>query len=161
MGEIAGYGMSSDAYHMTAPEVTGKGPSLAISKALEDSEITKEDIDYINAHGTGTTHNDLIETRAIKRIFDENAYKIPVSSTKSMIGHTLGACGAIELIGSLLAINEGFIPPTINYETPDPNCDLDYVPNTAREQNIRCVLSNNFGFGGNNCSVVVRKYDHN
>ncbi|MDI6735840.1 MAG: beta-ketoacyl-[acyl-carrier-protein] synthase II, partial [bacterium] len=116
---------------------------------------------YINAHGTGTIHNDLIETRAIKKVFGEDAYKIPVSSIKSMIGHTLGASGAIELIASLLAINEGFIPPTINYETKDPNCDLDYVPNASRHQEIKCVLSNNFGFGGNNCSVVVRKYDRN
>jgi len=158
IGEILGYGMSSDAYHMTAPEVTGKGPSLAISKALEDSKISEKEIDYINAHGTGTIHNDLIETRAIKRIFGEDAYKIPISSTKSMIGHTLGASGVIELITSLLSINEGFIPPTINYETKDPNCDLDYVPNIAKEQEINCVLSNNFGFGGNNCSVIVRKF---
>jgi len=158
IGEIPGYGMSSDAYHMTAPEVIGKGPSLAINNALEDSGINKEKIDYINAHGTGTTHNDLIETRAIKRIWGEDAYKIPVSSTKSMIGHTLGASGAIELIISLLAITEGFIPPTINYETKDPNCNLDYVPNIGRDQKVNCVLSNNFGFGGNNCSVIVRKF---
>jgi len=158
IGEIAGYGMSSDAYHMTAPEVTGKGPSLAISNAIKDSGINKEEINYINAHGTGTIHNDLIETKAIKRIFGEDAYKIPVSSTKSMIGHTLGASGAIELITSLLAINKGFIPPTINYETKDPNCDLNYVPNVGKEQEVNCVLSNNFGFGGNNCSIIVKKF---
>jgi 3-oxoacyl-[acyl-carrier-protein] synthase II len=156
--EILGFGMSSDAYHLTAPDVSGNGPARAIKMAVEASELDVSQIDYINAHGTGTLYNDLIETRAIKKVFKEQAYKIPVSSTKSMIGHTLGACGAVELIATILAIKNNFVPPTINYETPDPECDLDYVPNFAREKEVNVALSNTFGFGGNNCSIVVSKY---
>jgi len=156
--EILGFGLSSDAYHLTAPDVSGNGPAKAIKMAIENSELDVSQIDYVNAHGTGTQYNDLVETRAIKKVFKDHAYKIPVSSTKSMIGHTLGACGAVELIATILAINNNFVPPTINYSTPDPECDLDYVPNFAREKEIKIALSNTFGFGGNNCSIVVSKY---
>jgi len=156
--EILSYGMSSDAYHMTAPDISGKGPATSMSVALESAVISYEKIDYINAHGTGTLYNDLIETIAIKKVFKDYAYKIPISSTKSMIGHTLGACGAIELIATILAMNYNFVPPTINYETPDPKCDLDYVTNASREKRVDFAMSNTFGFGGNNCSIVVGKY---
>lgn len=134
--ELLGYGMSSDAYHMTAPDVTGRGPAQAIMRALDDSGVDKKTVNYINAHGTGTSHNDAIETKAIKRVFGEHAYSIPVSSTKSMHGHTLGAAGGIEAVSVVTALGGGFIPPTINYETPDPNCDLDYVPNKSRQHSI-------------------------
>jgi 3-oxoacyl-[acyl-carrier-protein] synthase II len=157
-GEVLGYGVTSDAYHMTSPDITGKGAALAMEKALAKSNISYNKINYINAHGTGTVYNDLMETRAIKKVFLTNAYKIPISSTKSMVGHTLGASGAIEAITSVLAIKNQFIPPTINYQTPDPQCDLDYVPNQPRNQTIQYALSNNFGFGGINCSVVFGKY---
>lgn len=156
--EFLGYGMSSDAYHMTAPDMSARGPANAMKKALEAANIPPEKIDYINAHGTGTLYNDYIETLAIKKVFGEYAYKIPISSTKSMVGHTLGACGAIELIVTILALNYNFVPPTINYEVPDPQCDLDYVPNLSREKEINFALSNTFGFGGNNCSIVVGKF---
>ena len=158
LAEFRGAGISSDAYHMTAPDVTGKGPAQAMIQAIQASGLQPTDIDYVNAHGTGTHHNDLIETRAIKKALGEHALKTPVSSIKAMIGHTLGASGAIEAIASILSITGGFIPPTINYETPDPQCDLDYVPNVSREKEIRTVLSNNFGFGGNNCSIVISKF---
>lgn len=153
--ELLGYGMSSDAYHMTALDVTGRGPALAMTRALADSGVDKETVNYINAHGTGTSHNDAVETKAIKRVFGEHAHSIPVSSTKSMHGHTLGAAGGIEAISVVAALRGGFIPPTINYETPDPKCDLDYVPNKSRQYAINVALSNNFGFGGNNCSIVI------
>ena len=155
--EILGYGMSSDAYHMISPDITGKGPALAMSRAIEESGVTPRMIDYINAHGTGTRYNDLIETRAIKKVFGNLAYNIPVSSTKSMVGHTMGASGAVEIIASLAGINYDFVPPTINYETPDSNCDLDYVPNLSRIQKVNIVLSNSFGFGGNNCSLIIKR----
>lgn len=153
--EFMGYGMSTDAYHMTAPDVTGKGPAKAMQKAMGYSGINPQDIDYINAHGTGTIYNDQIETTAIKRVFGQMAYKIPVSSTKSMYGHTLGAAGAVEAVTAIAAIQQHFIPPTINYQTPDTKCDLDYVPNKGRDKIINTVLSNNFGFGGNNCSIII------
>jgi len=127
--------------------------------AIYNSGIRLEEIDYINAHGTGTVHNDKIETTAIKRVFGKKAYHIPISSTKSMYGHTLGAAGAIEAVTAIVAIQHNFIPPTINYETPDPKCDLDYVPNESRDGVINTILSNNFGFGGNNCSIIIRRWN--
>ena len=157
--EFVGYGMSSDAYHMTAPDITGKGPALAMKKAIENSGISVQDIDYINAHGTGTLYNDLIETASIKRVFGQRAYGIPISSTKSMHGHTLGAAGAIEAITIIATLKDSFIPPTINYETPDAKCDLDYVPNKSRDKSVNTILSNGFGFGGNNCSIVIRRFN--
>jgi beta-ketoacyl-acyl-carrier-protein synthase II len=157
--ELMGCGMSSDAYHLTAPDITGRGPALCMQKALEHSGVDVDSVDYINAHGTGTTHNDKAETLAIKKIFGKRAYDIPVSSTKSMHGHTLGAAGAVEAVVALAAIQHNFIPPTINYKTPDPKCDLDYVAIISRNQTINTVLSNGFGFGGNNCSIVIRRYN--
>ena len=157
--EIIGYGMSSDAYHITAPEKDGKGASLAIANALKSAEVDAKDIDYINAHGTSTPLNDLIETRAIKNVFKDNAYNVPISSSKSMLGHTLGAAGGIETIVCALAIKEGIVPPTINYENPDPECDLDYVPNIARKSNVNIAMNNNLGFGGHNACLVLKKYE--
>lgn len=156
-GEFMGYGISSDAYHMTAPDITGRGPALCMQLAIKHSGISPDDVDYINAHGTGTTHNDKIETTAIKRVFGKRAYNIPVSSTKSMYGHTLGAAGAIEAVTVIAALQHHFIPPTINYKTKDPKCDLDYCPNESRDRIINTILSNNFGFGGNNCSIIIRR----
>lgn len=156
--EFAGYGASDDGYHMTAPEPEGKAAVLAMEKAIADAGISKEEVDYINAHGTSTAMNDKTETLAIKKVFGERAYKIPVSSTKSMTGHLLGAAAGIELAAVVLSMNEGFIHPTINYETPDPDCDLDYVPNIARNVRITCALSNSLGFGGHNATVAVKKY---
>lgn len=156
--EVLGYGASDDAYHMTAPDPQANGAVLAIERAIEDAGISKDEIDYINAHGTSTNMNDAIETLAIKKVFGERAYKIPVNSTKSMTGHLLGAAGAVEAIATILCMKEGFIHPTINYETPDPDCDLDYVPNKARQQQIACGLSNSLGFGGHNATIVLKKY---
>jgi 3-oxoacyl-[acyl-carrier-protein] synthase II len=156
--ELAGYGASDDAHHITAPEPEGKAAIIAMGKAIADAEISKDEIDYINAHGTSTGLNDKTETAAIKKTFGDRAYKIPVSSTKSMTGHLLGAAAGVELIASVLSMQGGFIHPTINYETPDPECDLDYVPNTARDADINCVLSNSLGFGGHNASVVIKRY---
>lgn len=155
--EIVGYGMSSDASHITAPSLDG--PERCMKAALHDGEVNTDEIDYINAHGTSTPLNDANETNAIKQVFGERAYKIPVSSTKSMTGHLLGAAGAVEAAFSVLALEHGILPPTINYEFPDPECDLDYVPNQAREAGIRTVLSNSFGFGGTNASLIFRKID--
>jgi len=160
LARFLGYGMSSDAYHMTAPDVTGKGPSRAIAAAISDAGIATQDINYINAHGTGTTHNDAAETKAIKRVLGEHAANVAVSSTKSMHGHTLGAAGAIEAIAIIAGMQGGFFPPTVNYQQPDPNCDLDYVPNQARDGHISVALSNNFGFGGNNCSILLGNTDY-
>lgn len=157
--EIVGVGSTSDAYHLTAPEPEGKWQAKAMELALKYGNIRKEEIDYINAHGTSTPLNDAIETKAIKSLFGELAYKIPVSSIKSMIGHTLGAAGSIELIATALTIKEGIIPPTINYEYPDPECDLDYVPNVKRKKDVRVALSNSFGFGGHNLSIALKRYD--
>ncbi|MDR3281679.1 MAG: beta-ketoacyl-ACP synthase II [Endomicrobium sp.] len=156
--ELAGYGASEDAYHITAPEPEAKGAILAMNKAITDADISKDDVDYINAHGTSTVLNDKIETFAIKKVFGDRAYKIPVSSIKSMTGHLLGGAAVVELIATVLAIQEGFIPPTINYEVPDPECDLDYVPNISRNQQIECAISNSLGFGGHNATLVIKKY---
>ena len=157
IAEIAGYGASSDAYHVVAPCVDGEGAQRAMRLAVEDAGLTLDDIDYINAHGTSTPANDASETMAIKGIFGERAQGIPVSSTKSMIGHTLGASGAIESVACLKAIETGIVPPTINYENPDPECDLDYVPNQSRRVGkVRAVLKNSFGFGGQNACLVFR-----
>jgi 3-oxoacyl-[acyl-carrier-protein] synthase II len=155
--EIIGYGANGDAYHMTAPAPEGEGAARCMRLAIKDAGIQPYDIDYINAHGTSTEYNDANETQAIKKVFGERAYKLPVSSTKSMTGHLLGAAGAVEGIFSVLALHHGVIPPTINYETPDPECDLDYVPNEARRADIRVVLSNSFGFGGTNACVIFRR----
>lgn len=156
--EVLGYGASDDAYHMTAPHPEAKGAAIAMEKAISDAGISKDEIDYINAHGTSTHLNDLGETIAIKKVFGDRAYKIPVNSTKSMTGHLLGAAGAVEAIATVLCMKEGFIHPTINYETPDPDCDLDYVPNKARQQQINCGLSNSLGFGGHNAAIILKKY---
>ncbi|KYD33986.1 3-oxoacyl-[acyl-carrier-protein] synthase, KASII [Geobacillus stearothermophilus] len=156
--EIVGYGATADAYHITAPAPGGEGGVRAMRQALQDAGLKPEDIDYINAHGTSTEYNDKYETEAIKEVFGDHAYKLAVSSTKSMTGHLLGATGAVEAIFSVLAIRDGIIPPTINYETPDPECDLDYVPNEARKQDVRVVLSNSFGFGGHNATLIFKKY---
>ena len=156
--EVVGYGMSGDGYHMTAPHPEGEGAVRCVNAALKDAGIGPEDIDYINAHGTSTKMNDAIETKAIKKAFGKRAYKIPVSSIKSMTGHMLGAAGGVECIAMALTLKEGIIPPTINYETPDPDCDLDYVPNKARKQEVNCAISNSFGFGGHNAAIVLRKY---
>ncbi len=158
IAEIVGYGMSSDAFHITAPDNSGHGAAKAMSAALKDADINPEDIDYINAHGTSTRLNDVTETKAIKKVFGEHAYKIPVSSTKSMTGHMLGAAGAAEAIFSILSVSMDYIPPTINYEFPDPECDLDYVPNKGREKTVNYAMSNSFGFGGTNATLVIKKY---
>lgn len=157
--EIAGYGYNGDAYHITAPCPDGDGFIRCINMALRDAGLSTESVDYINAHGTSTDLNDQTETLAIKKVFGERAYKIPVSSTKSMTGHLLGAAGAIEAIFSALAIRDRICPPTINYETPDPDCDLDYVPNEARNHDMNVVLSNSFGFGGTNCVLALRRFE--
>jgi 3-oxoacyl-(acyl-carrier-protein) synthase len=159
LAEVVGYGTTSDAFHITAPEPEGMGASRAIQIALDDAHLTPQDIDYINAHGTGTSLNDVMETKAVKRVFGERAYQVPMSSTKSMTGHGMGATAAIEAIFSILAIRDGIAPPTINLEEPDPECDLDYVPNVAREMPIRSAMSNSFGFGGHNVSLIFSKFD--
>ncbi len=157
--EVVGYGSSSDAFHITAPEPQGIGASHALELALEDAGMNVTDIHYINAHGTGTTLNDLMETIAVKRVFGEHAYNIPMSSTKSMTGHSMGATAAIEAVFSILAIRDQIAPPTINLNTPDPDCDLDYVPNEARRMEIKSVMSNSFGFGGHNASLIFKAYN--
>jgi 3-oxoacyl-[acyl-carrier-protein] synthase II len=154
--EVAGYGMSSDAYHITLPRPGGVGAARAMQAALDDAGVAASEVDYINAHGTSTPANDVTETAAIKIVFGEDAYSVPVSSTKSMTGHLLGGAGALESLVCILAIRDGVIPPTINYEYPDPECDLDYVPNTAREAPVRTAITNSFGFGGHNVSLVFR-----
>ena len=156
-GELVGYGATADAYHITAPSPEGEGNARAMRMALDEAGLRPEDIDYINAHGTSTQPNDREETAAIKQVFGEHAYKLLVSSTKSMTGHLLGAAGALEAIACLLAIRDGCIPPTINYQTPDPGLDLDYVPNTARAKAITTALSNSMGFGGHNASLIFAK----
>ncbi len=157
-GEVLGYGSSDDAYHVTAPEEKGTGAAMAMQAALKQSGVQPAQIDYINAHGTSTPLNDKSETAAIKTVLGETAYTVPISSTKSMTGHLLGAAGAIEAVFCLKVINEGVIPPTINYEHPDPECDLDYVPNTARRKQVNVVMSNSFGFGGHNAVVIFSRY---
>jgi 3-oxoacyl-[acyl-carrier-protein] synthase II len=156
--EIVGYGMSGDAFHVTMPDETGSGAIRVMTKAIKDAGITPEQIGYINAHGTSTPYNDKFETLAIKKVFGEHAYKLAVSSTKSMTGHALGAAGGIEAVISILAMENNILPPTINYENPDPDCDLDYVPNNIREAQVDHVLSNSFGFGGTNASLVFKRY---
>ena len=158
LAELAGYGSTADAFHVTAPHETGAGGTAAIREALETAEANPEDVGYISAHGTATELNDLSETKAIKGAFGELAYNIPVSSTKSMTGHMMGATGALEAIFCVLAVREGVLPPTIHYETPDPECDLDYIPNKAREKKIELAISNAFGFGGHNAVLAVRRY---
>jgi len=158
IAEVAGYGMSGDAYHMTSPPPDGSGAVRCIEAAIADAGCSYTDIDYINAHGTSTPLNDLYETRAIKNVFKEKAREIPVSSTKSMTGHLLGGAGGIEAVFSVLAIKDSILPPTINYENADEECDLDYVPNVARKQNISTSLSNSFGFGGTNACLIFKKY---
>jgi len=155
--EIIGYGMSGDAYHITAPAPEGRGAAQCMRAALEDAGIKPEDVSYINAHGTSTELNDKFETMAIKTVFGEYAYKVPISSTKSMTGHMLGAAGAVEAIACVKALEEGIIPPTINYEYPDPECDLDYTPNKARKADLNIAISNSFGFGGHNATIVIKK----
>lgn len=156
--EIVGYGMSADAHHITAPAPGGEGAYEAMRRAVADAGITPAQIEYINAHGTSTDIGDRGETLAIKRLFGDDAYRIAVSSNKSMLGHMLGAAGGVEAIASIMTLREGILPPTINYETPDPDCDLDYVPNEAREAEVNYVLSNSFGFGGHNACIVLKKF---
>jgi 3-oxoacyl-[acyl-carrier-protein] synthase II len=157
-GELLGYGSTADAYRITDTHPEGRGAAACITMALKDAGLGTHDIHYINAHGTSTDVNDKVETLAIKKVFGEHAYKIPVSSTKSMMGHLIAAAGATELIVCLLAIRDGMLPPTINYENPDPNCDLDYVPNKSRPGKCDRALSNSFGFGGQNISLIVGRY---
>jgi len=158
LGEISGYGTSNDAYHISAPSENGAGAALCMQLALRDAGLVVGDIDYINAHGTSTQLNDKSETAAIKTVFGRRAYEVPVSSTKSMTGHLLGAAGALEALLCVKIIQEGMLPPTINYETPDPECDLDYVPNQARPAAVRNIMSNSFGFGGHNASIIVSRF---
>ncbi|MCK9572732.1 MAG: beta-ketoacyl-ACP synthase II [Candidatus Omnitrophica bacterium] len=158
IAEITGFGMTCDAYHITAPEPSGDGAARAMTAALNDAQISPEKVDYINAHGTSTKMNDRIETLSMKTAFGASAKKIMISSTKSMTGHLLGAAGGVEFVVCCLAIRDGVVPPTINYENPDPECDLDYVPNTARLANINTCMSNSLGFGGHNASLIVKKF---
>lgn len=158
LGEISGYGTSNDAYHISAPSENGAGAALCMQLALRDAGLVVGNIDYINAHGTSTQLNDKSETAAIKTVFGRRAYEVPVSSTKSMTGHLLGAAGALEALLCVKIIQEGMLPPTINYETPDPECDLDYVPNQARPAAVRNIMSNSFGFGGHNASIIVSRF---
>ena len=158
LAEIAGFGVSSDAFHAVQPDEDGAGAARAMRWAIADADMRPDDIDYINAHGTSTPKNDFVETLAIKKVFGDRAYQVPVSSTKSMIGHALGGGGALEAVASVKSIQTGQIHPTINYETPDPDCDLDYVPNQARNQQVNAVLSNSFGFGGQNACIVIKRY---
>lgn len=158
MGEIIGYGATSDAFHVTQPLENGEGAAKAMKVAIKKAGIANTEIEYINAHGTSTPLNDRMETRAIKSVFGDYAKKVPISSTKSMLGHMIGAAGAVEAAICLLTIRDGIIPPTINYTYPDPDCDLDYVPNTARKAKVRTALSNSFGFGGHNSVLIVREY---
>ena len=159
LAELNGYGTTDDAHHISAPAENGAGAAMSMKLALENANLTVDDIGYINAHGTSTPLNDKSETAAIKTVFGEQAYAIPVSSTKSMTGHLLGASGAVEAVFSILALREGILPPTINYQTPDPECDLDYVPNQPRKVSPRHVMSNSFGFGGHNATLVISRYE--
>ncbi len=156
LGELVGYGSTSDAFHITAPDPEAKGAARAIRMALDDARLNPTDIHYINAHGTATSLNDVMETKAVKMVFGEQAYNVPMSSTKSMTGHGMGATAAMEAAFSVLAIRDQVAPPTTNLSEPDPECDLDYVPNEAREMPIRTVMSNSFGFGGHNVSLIFR-----
>jgi 3-oxoacyl-[acyl-carrier-protein] synthase II len=155
--EIAGFGTTCDAHHLTAPDPEGKGVARAIRLAIEDAEMKPEDIDYVSAHGTSTPLNDPIETNAIKHAFGAHAYKLKVSSLKSMTGHCIGAAGAIEAVAAILAMRDSFVPPTINLDNPDPECDLDYVPNVGLSMPIRAVVKNSMGFGGQNAAIVLKR----
>ena len=159
-GEVVGYGLTGDAYHVSAPEPEGAGAIACMKGALDFAGLKPQDIDYINAHGTSTQLNDASENKAIKAVFKEHAYKLSISSTKSVTGHLLGGAGGIESVFSLLTIKHGVIPPTMNYETPDPECDLDYVPNVARKSPVRTAMSNSFGFGGTNASLIFAAYEN-
>ena len=158
LAELAGYGRTADAYHITAPHSEGLGAVRAMELAIKDAGLKPSEISYINAHGTSTKLNDQIETLAIKKVFGDHAKKVPISSTKSMTGHLLGAAGAVELAACVMSMRDNKVHPTINYETPDPLCDLDYVPNTARSVNVDAALSNSLGFGGHNATLVVKRY---
>ncbi len=158
LAEVTGFGANNDAFHITAPPEHGEGSAACMELALKDAGLTTQDIGYINAHGTSTILNDKSETAAIKAVFGEQAYNIPVSSTKSMVGHQLGAAGAVEAIICVKALQDNILPPTINYETPDPLCDLDYIPNTARPASIQHAMTNSFGFGGHNASLIISRY---
>ena len=155
--EIVGYGATCDAHHMTAPHPEGKGAAGSIAGAIEDAGIEKEKVGYINAHGTSTPYNDKLETLAIKNVFGDYAYKIPVSSTKSMTGHLIGGAGAVEAVATIMALKDGFIPATINYKVPDPECDLDIVPNEGRKADIEYAMSNSLGFGGHNATILFKR----
>ena len=154
--ELAGYGLTADAYHMSAPMPDGEGAARCMHMAMKHAKVNPQDVDYINAHGTSTPIGDACETKAVKRAFGESAHKVAVSSTKSMTGHLLGAAGAVEMAACVMAMRDGVLPPTINLENPDPECDLDYVPNEAREKKVKVAISNSFGFGGHNSSVVIK-----
>jgi 3-oxoacyl-[acyl-carrier-protein] synthase II len=158
-GEVIGFGVTDDAFHAVAPDETSEAPARCIKNALQDAHIAPEDVDYVNAHGTSTVLNDAGETRALKMALGEHAYRVPVSSTKSMIGHLLGGAGAVEAVATLLCMHHGIIHPTINYEHPDPACDLDYVPNDARRADVNIAISNGFGFGGVNCTIVLKRFE--
>jgi 3-oxoacyl-[acyl-carrier-protein] synthase II len=155
--EVAGYGLTGDAYHMTAPAAGGEGAARCMKMALKNAGVNPEQVGYINAHGTSTPFNDLNESLAIKTVFGDHAYKLMVSSTKSMTGHLLGAAGGVEAVYSCMVLDKGVVPPTINYEEPDPECDLDYVPNTAREAQVTYAMSNSLGFGGTNATLLFKK----
>ncbi|HDD35176.1 MAG TPA: beta-ketoacyl-[acyl-carrier-protein] synthase II [Candidatus Desulfofervidus auxilii] len=157
--EFIGYGATSDAYHITAPSPDGEGAALCMENALKDAGIAPEEVDYINAHGTSTQLNDITETKAIKAVFKDHAYKLAISSTKSMTGHLLGGAGGVETVFTVLSLYTGIIPPTVNYEYPDPECDLDYVPNKARKADIKIAMSNSFGFGGTNATLIFKKFE--
>jgi 3-oxoacyl-[acyl-carrier-protein] synthase II len=159
MAEIVGYSSTSDGYHMTAPHPEGIGARRTMRASLDDAQLNPADIQYINAHGTGTALNDVVETKAVKHVFGEHAYNIPMSSTKSMTGHGMGATAAIEAGFAVLAMRDNIVPPTINFTEADPECDLDYVPNTAREMQVRAAMSNSFGFGGHNVSLVFKSFN--
>jgi 3-oxoacyl-[acyl-carrier-protein] synthase II len=159
LAEVLGYAITEDAYHIAAPDPTGDGAARAMSLALADAGVQPDEVDYIVPHGTGTPLNDVSETRACKTVFGEHAYRIPISSNKSMIGHMFGGAGAISTVVAVLAIRDGIVPPTINLEHPDPECDLDYVPNKARKVHVDTAIVNAFGFGGQNATVVVRRVE--
>ncbi|OGO27026.1 MAG: beta-ketoacyl-[acyl-carrier-protein] synthase II [Chloroflexi bacterium RBG_16_54_18] len=161
LAEVTGYATTNDAYHISAPAENGEGAASCMQLALENAGLKTDEISYINAHGTSTLLNDKSETAAIRKVFGEQAYDVPISSTKSMTGHLLGASGALEAVFSVKALQDAMIPPTINYETPDPECDLDYVPNSARQSELRHVMSNSFGFGGHNATIILSRYDDN
>ncbi len=156
-GEVAGFGMSADAYHVTAPEPEGRGAYLCMKRALDDAGLQGEDVQYVNAHGTSTPHNDAVETLAVRKLFGEHAGSLAVSANKSMLGHLLGAAGGVEFVSTLLTVKNGIVPPTINYEHPDPECDLNYVPGKAKELAVKVAISNSFGFGGTNACLVARQ----